>query len=81
MTTKTAVVATVAIVLAAIAGGFALLWFFVDPNAPGAKQRSEMLGQGLAFLTLVPLFIIWVLWAARFRQERERKQQSRSLRR
>lgn len=81
MTTKLAIIATVCIVLGAIVLGLAALFLFVDPNARGANDRAALLGQGVAMLCLIPLGVIWIIWAVRFRKERERKQQSRLAKR
>jgi hypothetical protein len=72
MTTKAAIIATLAVVVGAILLGLVLLAVFVDPAARDAKERAELLGQGTAMLCLVPVLVIWILWAARFRKERER---------
>lgn len=81
MTTKVAIIATVGILIGAMAVGFAVLYFRIDLGSGGATERAEMLGQGLGMLCLLPLGVIWIMWAARFRKERERKQRSRSSRR
>ena len=77
MTTKIAIIATVSIVIGVIVLGLAALFLFVDPRAPNANERAALLGQGMAMLCLIPLGVIWIMWAARFRKERERRQQSR----
>lgn len=81
MTTKAAVIATVGIVIGAIVLGLVALFFLVDTNARGATERAGLVGQGAAMLCLIPLAVIWITWAARFRRERERKQRSRLSRR
>jgi len=78
MTTKTAIIATVTILIGAIVLGLAVLFLFGDPSARNANQSAGLLGQGIAMVCLIPLFVIWIMWAARFRKERERKQRSRS---
>lgn len=81
MTTKVAVIATVSILTGAIVLGLAVLFLFLDPNTRGAEERAALLGQGIAMLCLIPLGVIWIMWAARFRREREQKQKSRSAKR
>ena len=66
MTTKVAVVSTIAIILGAVVIGLGILFLSGGRNA-------ELLGQGLGMLVLLPLFAIWILWADRFRKERERR--------
>lgn len=68
MTTKTAVIATVAIVIGAMVLGLAGLFLFSRPS----PRNAEMLGQGVALLIMIPIGVIWILWADRFRKERER---------
>jgi hypothetical protein len=77
MTTKTAIIATVCIVIGALALGLASLFLFIDFNAADSDQRAAMLGQGMAVLCLIPVAVIWITWANRFRKERERKQKLR----
>lgn len=76
MTTKVAVIATVAIVIGAIVLGLGALFLFVDFNARNANDRAGQIGQGVAMLCLIPLAFVWIMWAARFRKEREKKQRS-----
>ena len=80
MTTKIAIIATVSILVGGIVLGLAVVFWLVDSNAGGVNERAELLGQGIAVICLIPLGIIWVMWAARFRKERERKQRPRSPR-
>ena len=81
MTTKIAVIATAAIAVGAILIGLGLLFLFVDPNSRNAEERAAMLGQGMGLACLVPLAVIWIMWAARIRKERERKQSPPAARR
>ena len=81
MTTKVALIATAAIAVGAIVLGLGLLFLFVDPNSRNAEQRAAMLGQGMAMACLVPLAVIWIMWAVRIRKDRERKQSPPSARR
>lgn len=78
MTTKNTILVTVAIIFAMIVAGFILLFLFVNPSARNASDRAAMLGQGLAMVGLIPIFIIWMKWAVRFRKERDEKLKSRS---
>ena len=73
MTTKVAIISTVAILLGALLLGFLALYLFIDPRRGDANERAAMLGQGLAMLCLLPIGGVWIMWAARFRAERERK--------
>jgi hypothetical protein len=74
MTTKAAIIATLATLVGVVGVGLLLLLLFVDPNARNAQERGKLLGEGLALLCMLPLGAIWILWAARFRKEREAKQ-------
>jgi len=76
MTTKVAIIATVSIVIGAIVLGLAMLFLFLDPNARNAEERAALLGQGFAMLCLIPIAVIWFMWAVRVRKERERKQKA-----
>jgi cadmium resistance protein CadD (predicted permease) len=76
MTTKTAIIATVAIFVGALLLATVVLMLFIDPNARDATERAGQLGQGIGLLCLIPLGVIWIMWAARVRKERERKRMS-----
>lgn len=76
MTTKKAIIATMCTGILALVLGIAALFLFVDFNAPNAEQRAASLGQGMAVVCAIPLAIIWIMWADRFRKDRERKQRS-----
>ena len=78
MTTKVAIISTVGILVGVLLIGFLVLFLFVDLRSGNANERAAMLGQGFALLCLVPIGGIWIMWAARFRAERERKQRLRS---
>ena len=73
MTTKAAIIATAAILIGVIVLGLGAVFLFIDRRALNANERAAMLGQGMAMLCMIPLFIVWVMWAARFRQERDQK--------
>ncbi len=72
MTTKAAIIVSVVTIVGALVVGLAVL-LFSKPSSRGA----EMLGQGLGVLALIPLFIVWILWADRFRKEREKRKKDR----
>lgn len=78
MTTKRAIIATVAILLIALVLGFGALFMFVKPSSRNANAQAAQIGQGVAGVCLVPLGIVWILWAARVRKEREEKQKKGS---
>lgn len=73
MTTKTAIIATVAIFIGALAITIVVLVLFINPNSRNAAERASQLGQGVGMACLIPLGAIWIMWAARVRKERERK--------
>jgi cadmium resistance protein CadD (predicted permease) len=73
MTTKTAIIATVAVFIGTIVLTIVVLVLFINPNARDATQRASQLGQGIGMLCLIPLGVIWIMWAARVRKEREQK--------
>jgi hypothetical protein len=78
MTTKRAIALTFGIIAAAIGLGLLVLFWYVDPSARGAGKRATWLGQGLAIVCLIPLGGVWIMWADRFRKERERNRLSDS---
>jgi hypothetical protein len=71
MTTKVAIIATLVVGLVAMVLGLAVLFLFAG------GRNAELLGQAFGMLTLVPLGIIWIMWADRFRKERERRNKGR----
>jgi hypothetical protein len=60
--------------MAAIATGIVAALVFINPSDPRAGDRAALLGQGFAFVTLIPLFVIWILWADRLRKQRQQRQ-------
>lgn len=78
MTTKVAILSTIGILAGALLLGLVAMFLLVDLRSGNANQRAAMLGQGFAMLSLIPIGIVWILWAGRFRAERERKQRLRS---
>ena len=75
MTTKAAIIATAVVFGVALILSIALLVMFVNPNSANANERAGQLGQGMAMLCLFPLAGIWIMWAARVRQERDKKKE------
>jgi hypothetical protein len=78
MTTKTAIIATVGVVLGAIGLGLGVLFLTLDPSARDASERAARLGDGMAKLMAIPIGAIWILWAVRFRKDRERQNPPKS---
>lgn len=78
MTTKKAIIATVAIFIGAIVLGLAVMFLFLDPSTRAGRERAALLGQGMALACLIPLGVIWFSWAMRVRKERERKERESS---
>ena len=70
MTTKAAILSSLATVLVVMVLGLATLFFIGKPSS----RKAEMLGQGFAMLTILPLGGIWLAWAAKFRKDRDRRQ-------
>lgn len=73
MTTKAAILASMATVVGAIVLSILFLVIFIKPSSPGAQRRAGQLGQAVGMVTLLPLGGIWIAWAARVRKEREKK--------
>jgi len=78
MTTKNAIIATVIIMIGAVLLGLAVLLLFFDLNVRNANERAALLGQGVAKLCVIPLAVVWIMWGARFRKDREQRQRSRA---
>lgn len=74
MSTKAAILASIGIFVGLLLIAIVLLVMFVDPSTRRATERASLIGQGVGMAGLVPLFVIWILWAARVRKEREAKQ-------
>ncbi|HIM29239.1 MAG TPA: hypothetical protein EYG57_06750 [Planctomycetes bacterium] len=72
MTTKFAIIASAAIVIGAAVAGLVVLFMFVDLRA--GNERAALLGRGFGIFCLVPLGVVWIMWAVHFRKEREKKQ-------
>ena len=81
MTTRTAITATLCTFLGAIVLGLGMLFLFVDPSAADANARAALVGQGFAMFCMIPLGIIWIMWAVRFRKDREQPQRPRPSKR
>lgn len=73
MTTKSAVICTIAIFVATLILSVALIALFIDPRSPAATQRAGQLGQAVGIVCLLPLGAVWISWAARVRKEREQQ--------
>lgn len=70
MTTKLAILFTLAVIAAAILLGCGGIFLFLDPNNRRDVERATMIGGGVGMATWIPLGIIWILWALRVRNER-----------
>ncbi|MFO1001464.1 MAG: hypothetical protein U0936_14080 [Planctomycetaceae bacterium] len=72
MTTKKAVILTIVIVLLAIVVGLALMFAMVDINSSRAEQKAAALGQVTGFVTLIPIFGVWIMWGLQTQKRRSR---------
>lgn len=70
MTTKIAILLTIAIVALAIVLGCGGIFLFLDPNRSRDLEQAALIGQGLGIATWIPIGIVWLLWALRVRNER-----------
>ena len=73
MTTKKAVILTIVIVLLAIIAGLGLMFALVDINSSQAEQQVAKLGRFTGFATVVPIFVVWILWGLQMRKQNEHK--------
>jgi hypothetical protein len=73
MTTKAAIIATIATLVLTIVVSIILMVVFINPNSASAKRRASQLGEGVGIVCLIPLGGIWIAWAARVRKEREQR--------
>lgn len=73
MTTKKAVILTIAIILLAIVGGLGVMFALVDINSSGAEQQVAKLGQFTGFLTVIPIFVVWIMWGLQMRKQNTQK--------
>ena len=76
MSTKTAIIASVVvIVVIGVLGCGGGLWYIIQNPIRGVRtaDRAAMLGSGLGMATGIPLFVIWILWAGRWRRERDER--------
>jgi|LakMenEpi03Aug12_release.lakeMendotaPanAssembly.Ray.scaffolds.fasta_scaffold1211461_1 heme/copper-type cytochrome/quinol oxidase subunit 2 len=81
MTTKKAVILTFVIILLAIVGGLGVMFALVDINSSGAEQKVAALGQVTGFVTVIPIFGVWIMWGLQMRKQNEQKPpQSKSKR-
>lgn len=69
MTTKKAVILTIVIVLLAIVVGLGLMFATVDINSSGAEQKVATLGQATGFVTVIPIFGVWIMWGLQMRKQ------------
>ena len=74
MSTKAAILASLGICLGLLLIGIVLMVLFIDPSTRRGVERASLIGQGMGMAGLVPLFIVWMLWAMRVRKDREAKQ-------
>ncbi|MBL8867362.1 MAG: hypothetical protein JNK93_17525 [Planctomycetia bacterium] len=77
MKTKTAILSTLGVVVLAIVLGIGSLFLFINPNARNANERAAKVGQGVAFVAMLPIAGIWIAWGLRKRAEREEMEQER----
>ena len=73
MTTKKAVILTIVIVLLAIIAGLGLMFALVDINSSRAEQKAAALGQVTGFVTLIPIFGVWIMWGLQMRKQKGQK--------
>ncbi|RLS58880.1 MAG: hypothetical protein DWH91_01380 [Planctomycetota bacterium] len=72
MTTKQAILWSLATFGGMLFAGILLIVLFIDMNGPGANARAEKLGSAMGVLCLIPSAVIWFRWAIAFRQAKER---------
>ncbi|MCC9605639.1 hypothetical protein LOC68_21935 [Blastopirellula sp. JC732] len=70
MTTKLAIILTIAIAALTIILGCGGIFLFLDPNRSRDLERASMIGSGMGMATTIPVGIVWILWALRVRSER-----------
>ena len=63
---------TILIVLAIIVG-LGLMFALVDINSSGAEQKVAALGQVTGFVTVIPIFGVWIMWGLQMRKQNEKK--------
>jgi heme/copper-type cytochrome/quinol oxidase subunit 2 len=81
MTTKKAVILTIVIILLALVLGLGVMFALVDISSSQAEQQVAKLGQFTGFATVVPIFVVWVMWGLQMRKQNEQKPtQSKSKR-
>jgi hypothetical protein len=70
MSTKTAIMATVAILLVFLAGGIIALSLM---SGPRLQERAAMLGQGIGTLGAIICGVIWITWAAQNKKTKPKR--------
>ncbi|PQO43288.1 hypothetical protein [Blastopirellula marina] len=70
MTTKLAILLTIAVISLAVILGCGGIFLFLNPNNQRDVERATMIGSGVGMATWLPIGIIWFLWALRVRKER-----------
>lgn len=81
MTTKKAVILTIVIIVLAMVVGLGLMFALVDINSSGAEQQVAKLGQFTGVVTVIPIFVVWIMWGLQMRKQNEQKPtQSKSRR-
>ena len=68
MTTKKGVILTIVIIVLAIVVGLGLMFMLVDINSSGAEQKVAALGQATGFVTVIPIFGVWIMWGLQMRK-------------
>ena len=77
MSTKTAIIASIVVfVVIGVLGCGGGVWYISQNPIPGVRtqDRMGMLGSGLGMATVIPLFVIWILWAAKWRRDRDERE-------
>ena len=73
MTTQKAVILTIVIIVLAIVVGLGLMFAMVDINSSEAEQKVAALGQATGFVTVIPIFGVWIMWGLQMRKQNEQK--------
>ncbi|UUO07701.1 hypothetical protein M4951_05175 [Blastopirellula sp. J2-11] len=73
MTTKLAIILTIAIVAVVHLLGCGGVLLLLDPSNSRDLEQAHMVGRGMGLLTWIPVSIVWIFWALRVRKECTRK--------
>lgn len=73
MTTKKALILTVVIIVVALVVGLGLMFMLVDINSSGAEQQVAFLGRITGFVTIIPLFVVGIMWGLHRREQNIQK--------